>query len=65
MVKQTQTIRRQKATICLSVLDHHVGLALKVLEKKKKKRDRKKETYEYSQTEKWKHYGTFLDEQNC
>ena len=36
MVKQTQTIRRQKATICLSVLDHHVGLALKVLEKKKK-----------------------------
>ena len=36
MVKQTQKIRRQKATICLSVLDHHVGLALKVLEKKKK-----------------------------
>ena len=31
MVKHTQTIRRQKATNCLSVLDHFVELALKGL----------------------------------
>ena len=31
MVKHTQTIRRQKATNCLSVFDHFVGLALKGL----------------------------------
>ena len=31
MVKHTQTIRRQKPTNCLSVFDHFVGLALKVL----------------------------------
>ena len=31
MVKHTQTIRRQLPTNCLSVLDHFVGLALKVL----------------------------------
>ena len=29
MVKKPQTIRRQKPTNCLSVLDHFVGLALK------------------------------------
>ena len=29
MVKHIQTIRRQKLTICLSVFDHFVGLALK------------------------------------
>ena len=31
MVKHTQTIRRQLPTNCLSVFDHFVGLALKVL----------------------------------
>ena len=31
MVKQTQIIRRQQLTNCLSVLDHFVGLALKGL----------------------------------
>ena len=31
MVKHTQTIRRQKPTNCLSVLDHFVKLALKGL----------------------------------
>ena len=31
MVKQTQTIRRQQPTNCLSVFDHFVGLALKGL----------------------------------
>ena len=31
MVKHTETIRRQKPTNCLSVFDHFVGLALKVL----------------------------------
>ena len=29
MVKHTQRIRRQQPTICLSVFDHFVGLALK------------------------------------
>ena len=33
MVKHIQTIRRQKLTNCLSVFDHFVGLALKVLKK--------------------------------
>ena len=33
MVKNTQTIRRQKPTNCLSVFDHFVGLALKWLRK--------------------------------
>ena len=31
MVKHAQTIRRQKPTNCLSVFDHFVELALKVL----------------------------------
>ena len=31
MIKHTQTIRRQIADECLSVLDHLVGLALKGL----------------------------------
>ena len=31
MVKHTQTIRGQQPTNCLSVFDHFVGLALKVL----------------------------------
>ena len=31
MVKQTQNIRRQKPTNCLSVFDHYVGLMLKGL----------------------------------
>ena len=31
MIKHTQTIRRQKATNCLSVFDHFVKLALKGL----------------------------------
>ena len=31
MVQQTQTIRRQQPTSCLSVFDHFVGLALKRL----------------------------------
>ena len=31
MVKHTQTIRRQKPANSLSVFDHFVGLALKVL----------------------------------
>ena len=31
MVKHTQTIRRQIATNCLSVFDHFVKLALKLL----------------------------------
>ena len=31
MVKHTQAILRQKPTNCLSVFDHFVGLALKVL----------------------------------
>ena len=31
MVRQTQTIRRQQQTNCLSVFDHFVGLALKGL----------------------------------
>ena len=34
MVKQTQTIRRQKSTNCLSVFDHFVELALKGLRRK-------------------------------
>ena len=33
MVKQTQTIRRQKPTNCLSVFDHFAGLELKGLRK--------------------------------
>ena len=32
MVKHTQTIRRLLPTNCLSVFDHFVGLALKVLD---------------------------------
>ena len=31
MIKQTQIIRRQQPTNCLSVFDHFVGLALKGL----------------------------------
>ena len=31
MVKHTQTVRRQKATNCLSVFDHFVGVVLKGL----------------------------------
>ena len=31
MVKNTQTIRRQKSTNCLSVFDHFVGLVVKGL----------------------------------
>ena len=31
MVKHSQTIRRELPTICLSVFDHFVGLALKGL----------------------------------
>ena len=31
MVQHTQTIRRLLSTICLSVFDHFVGLALKGL----------------------------------
>ena len=33
MVKNTQTIRRQQPTNCLSVFDHIVGLELKGLNK--------------------------------
>ena len=33
MAKHTQTIRRQEPMNCLSVFDHHVGLALKGLNK--------------------------------
>ena len=36
MVKHTQTIRRQIADKCLSVLDHFVKLALKGLKKRRK-----------------------------
>ena len=33
MAKHTQTIRRQEPMNCLRVFDHHVGLALKGLNK--------------------------------
>ena len=36
MVKHTQTICRQQPTNCLSVFDHFVGLALKVLKQQYK-----------------------------
>ena len=53
MVKQTQTIRRQKPTHCLSLFDHFVGLAFKGLKALRFPYRKKVETVNYIRLVSW------------